>query len=251
MNCFNIRELQGILKRKFFVDLVNSHDHRSILEESMVGMRYKANHALNLELDYTSFYNFGLHNSANRDSISYSFIGNGSVSNNRVFIDGTSYSILKAVETLTPLDIFSGLTFSNFFSRLYNTLVDVVLLILYINPITSLPTLLNFKLVFDAFLNSFYFIYSTNTLSEINSVFTGSYGSVGSEYTFSKDSLTSNDSKNSIFSESSQDQRFTRFGNPLINYDYKTGNYIGNWESQYPYLINSFIEVARGIRKPS
>jgi hypothetical protein len=129
MNCFNIRELQGILKRKFFVDLVNSHDHKNILEESMVGMRYKANHALNLELDYTSFYNFGLHNSVNRDSISYSFIGNGSGSNNRVFIDGTSYSILKAVETLTPLDIFSGLTFSHFFSRLSNTLVAVVLLI--------------------------------------------------------------------------------------------------------------------------
>jgi hypothetical protein len=37
----------------------------------------------------------------------------------------------------------------------------------------------------------------------------------------------------------------------LINYDYKTGHYIGNWDTQYPFLINSFIEVARGIRKPS
>lgn len=54
-----------------------------------------------------------------------------------------------------------------------------------------------------------------------------------------------------MMSESSQKQRFTRFNNPLINYDYKTGNYIGSWESQYPYLINSFIEVARGIRKPN
>lgn len=251
MNCFNIRELQGILKRKFFVDLVNSHDHKNILEESMIGMRYKSNHALNLELDYTSFYNFGLHNGASRDSISYSFTGNGSGPNNRVFIDNTSSNILKAVEALTPSNIFGGLTFSNFFSRLYNTLVDVVLLVLSVNPITSLPSIFSFKLTFDAFLNSFYFIYSTTTFSEINSVFAGSYGSSDNKYIFSKDSLTSNELNNSIFSESSQEQRFTRFSNPLINYDYKTGNYIGSWESQYPYLINSFIEVARGIRKPS
>jgi hypothetical protein len=50
--------------------------------------------------------------------------------------------------------------------------------------------------------------------------------------------------------EQSNSQRFTRFSHSLINYDYKTGNYIGNWDKQYPYLINSFIEVARGIRKP-
>jgi hypothetical protein len=30
------------------------------------------------------------------------------------------------------------------------------------------------------------------------------------------------------FSESSNSQRFTRFSNALINYDYKTGHYIGN-----------------------
>ena len=28
MNCFNIRELQGILKRKFFTDIINTHDHK-------------------------------------------------------------------------------------------------------------------------------------------------------------------------------------------------------------------------------
>jgi len=51
--------------------------------------------------------------------------------------------------------------------------------------------------------------------------------------------------------ESTSSQRFTRFSNLLINYDYKTGHYMGEWDKQYPYLINSFIEVARGIRKPS
>jgi hypothetical protein len=58
------------------------------------------------------------------------------------------------------------------------------------------------------------------------------------------------DTKN-IFLESSDSTRYNRFFNILVNYDYKTGHYIGNWEQQYPFLYTSFIEVARGIRKPS
>jgi hypothetical protein len=53
------------------------------------------------------------------------------------------------------------------------------------------------------------------------------------------------------FSELSNNFRFIRFYNPIISYDYKTGNYIGQWESLYPSLITSYIEVARNIRKAS
>jgi hypothetical protein len=73
---------------------------------------------------------------------------------------------------------------------------------------------------------------------------------VGGSLVFHKDIGGTDSSIKNNLTESSSRGRFLRFYNPLINYDYKTGNYIGNWESQYPYLINSFIEVARGIRKP-
>ena len=43
MNCFNIRELQSMLKRRFFPDLVNTNDHRTMLHNTMVGLRYKTN----------------------------------------------------------------------------------------------------------------------------------------------------------------------------------------------------------------
>jgi hypothetical protein len=59
MNCFNIRELQGILKRRFFTDLVNSSDYRDVLDSSMIGLRYKTNNNLSLNHDALSFYNFG------------------------------------------------------------------------------------------------------------------------------------------------------------------------------------------------
>jgi hypothetical protein len=62
MNCFNIRELQGILKRKFFVDLVNSHDHRHLFKQTMIGLRYKLNMDTNLNTDIHNFFNLGLHN---------------------------------------------------------------------------------------------------------------------------------------------------------------------------------------------
>ena len=64
MNCFNIRELQGILKRRFFSDLVNSADHREILSSSMIGLRFKNNNNLNLEHDTMSFFKLGTNNSA-------------------------------------------------------------------------------------------------------------------------------------------------------------------------------------------
>lgn len=54
-----------------------------------------------------------------------------------------------------------------------------------------------------------------------------------------------------LFLENSSSQRVTRFSGSLVSYDYKTGHYLGVWDKLYPQLMLSFIEVARGIRKPS
>jgi hypothetical protein len=68
---------------------------------------------------------------------------------------------------------------------------------------------------------------------------------------FSKDMGALELITNFSFSENSHKQRLTRFSSPLIGYDYKTGHYLGLSEKLYPQLIISFIEVARGIRKPT
>lgn len=62
MNCFNIRELQSILKRKFFTDLVNSNDHHTVLSNSMVGLRFKTNSTNFIDNDMLMFYNYGTTN---------------------------------------------------------------------------------------------------------------------------------------------------------------------------------------------
>jgi len=43
MNCFNMRELQSILKKRFFTDLITTNDHRDLLHSTMIGLRYKEN----------------------------------------------------------------------------------------------------------------------------------------------------------------------------------------------------------------
>jgi len=64
MNCFNIREIQGILKRKFFTDLVNTSDNRSGMDSTLVGMRHKHNMSNILLYDQSLFYNFDLTNTS-------------------------------------------------------------------------------------------------------------------------------------------------------------------------------------------
>jgi len=59
MNCFNIRELQGMLKKKYFTDLINSNDHRDLLNDTMIGLRFKNNMNNAVEPNMISFYNYG------------------------------------------------------------------------------------------------------------------------------------------------------------------------------------------------
>ena len=59
MNAFNIRELQGILKRRFFNDLVNTTDHRQFMSQTLIGMRFKNNANLSINPDTSIIYNFG------------------------------------------------------------------------------------------------------------------------------------------------------------------------------------------------
>ena len=85
MNCFNIRELQGILKRKFFVDLIDSHDYKDLLKSSMINLRYKTNSNFNLDFDTSTFYKFGIHASEINKEITFYNSSKKVISNHDVF----------------------------------------------------------------------------------------------------------------------------------------------------------------------
>jgi hypothetical protein len=71
MNCFNIRELQGILKRKFFTDLVNTSDSHKLVESTLINMRHKNNMSNILMYDQSLLYNFDLTNTSKNKNFSF------------------------------------------------------------------------------------------------------------------------------------------------------------------------------------
>jgi hypothetical protein len=60
MNAFNIREVQSILKRRFFIDLINTHDHHILLSKTMVGLRFKTNDLNTVTTGAHLLYNYGI-----------------------------------------------------------------------------------------------------------------------------------------------------------------------------------------------
>lgn len=215
MNCFNIRELQGILKRRFFTDLVNSHEHKDLLEKSMIGLRYKTNSNVNLDPDMLSFYNFGIHN-INVDK-TFNFEGGY----------GTKYKTTNAFDTYFISLFLSDSSLSprkDLFSSLYNSFLDTLSLI-FVPHYLCLVHLPNLNIFSKLFIVNFSFNFS----------FFSSFFSTGSyEIYMSRPSMPYKTKDNSalsesfVYSESSSSQRLTRFSNPMINYDYKTGHYVGN-----------------------
>lgn len=125
---------------------------------------------------------------------------------------------------------------------------------------------MNFFLVFSHILNFFFFHFtifffygfqilfinvnyinfisnfSFNTIFQKHNSFLSNFyisENIGSSHTENYNSLI----------ESSGNVRALKNHNLLINYDYKTGHYLGSWDQLFPFLFSSFIEVSRGIRK--
>jgi hypothetical protein len=242
MNCFNIRELQGILKRKFFTDLVNSNDHRDLFDKSIIGLRFKNNNQLNINHDMSLFYNFGTTNAtkakhtlfSNNYSTSNSLIKTQLIMND-FFVKLSEYVIELANSVLTlnvlnlvNLPMLSTSIISNAISNALNTLKESLCVVLSATP-STLSSILNLSRFVNEFLAmnfsiNFYNITNTTNLR------TSPAESGSTDTVFTSENITNLDSLqtfSSSMSEVSTSLRFTRFNNPLISYDYKCGNYLG------------------------
>jgi hypothetical protein len=207
MNCFNIRELQGILKRRFFTDLVNSADHREILSSSMIGLRFRTNNNSNLDHDVLSFFKMGTNNNNKSRSTSYE---NSYITPNSSF--STATNNVTFPQTTGFYSVLSSL--SSFIS-LFN-----------VRPLASLISILSFNTynnIFTALKSNFSFY----TFSSAGSVNLYTVNNDSQSVLFSSKDVSSSESLISNFSEKSSAARFSRFSNPIISYDYKCGNYIG------------------------
>jgi hypothetical protein len=209
MNCFNIRELQGILKRRFFTDLVNSADHREVLSSSMIGLRFKTNNNANLDHDVLSFFKLGTNNINKSRSTLYQ--------NSYVSLSSTYLSEANGFSFPQTLGAYSV---SNIFTLLIN-LLNVKPFIslssaLFFNSYTNLFLIIKSNFLFSTFSN-----YNNTNLSMVNEV------TNQQQQIFSSKNINNFDPLSSDYSEKDSISRFSRFSNPIVSYDYKCGNYIG------------------------
>jgi hypothetical protein len=207
MNCFNIRELQGILKRRFFTDLVNSSDHREILSSSMIGLRFKTNNNANLDHDVLSFFKLGTNNVNKARAISYE---NSYYNPSNIFKHSNSSFIFPQ-----SVGFYSV-------SSLLSSLVNLV----NVKPLVSIVSLFSFS-TYSNFFTILKSNFSFYTLSNKKTADLSYSSNDSSATTFSSKNTSFTDSTLFNFSEKENISRFSRFSNPIISYDYKCGNYIG------------------------
>jgi hypothetical protein len=209
MNCFNIRELQGVLKRKFFTDLINTNDHRDFLDQSIIGLRFKSNNNLATTPDMESFFNLGTTSSSKTKTLSFDTIYSN--------INISNFSVLSYIPQMPTYHatIFSMNSVINIISSLnFHSFITLAQMPIVFKSIAGANCSINL----DFFKNFFKLSGSTTVNKESSSV------------NYSTDNLNSSssfDASNTVFSETSNNVRFTRFNNPLISYDYKCGHYLG------------------------
>lgn len=246
MNCFNIRELQGNLKRKFFTDLVNSNDHRDFLNQSILGMRFKNNNNLATTPDMEAFYNFGTTTTSKAKT--FEFV------NSYNSFTASAFNQIKSALTFSSSNLSEPL--QSTINVLPNILSHIKSLFNVFTSLTpySATTMLNVMSYFNNVVssNQTHFTFQMKLTNPTTQTNTNTLNQNQTQVFFSSENITNNDvseSSSSSLSEISNSYRFNRFSNPLISYDYKCGHYLGIWEQLYPSLMTSYIEVARGIRK--
>jgi hypothetical protein len=120
MNCFNIREIQSILKRKFFTDLINTHEHHSLLDKTAMGLRFKTNNINSINSNVFIFYNYGLEFAP---KIRTSFFSNNFDQSSPSFFSNNNSLLLLLTDKFSNFNIFFFI--NNFYLYLTNSLCFV------------------------------------------------------------------------------------------------------------------------------
>lgn len=154
MNCFNIREIQSILKKKFFPNLINTHDRRDLLDKTALGLRFKTSSESSILSNTQIFFNFGTNFSTKTKSDKYYSLENPILDAPLTFNNGTvAHSVLCYFKSNSLLNLF----FTGNSLLLFLSAIAANLTIFITTPLISLTTMgLNFLLTFYLFIYSFF-----------------------------------------------------------------------------------------------
>lgn len=211
MNCFNIRELQGVLKRKFFTDLTNSADHTDLISGSAIGLRYKLNNTLATNPDMISFFNYGTTTAPKTKTNMFASTYTPNVNN--LLIDSSYLAApFTSVHMVSAGYVSQLRTIASYFSA--GTSIS-----LFLSPLLITQTVQTL----GSNLKTFTLLASTTStgknlnLTHENTLF----------YSEGMAGVDVSSTGSSFLGEGTSGVRFTRASNPLISYDYKCGHYLG------------------------
>lgn len=140
MNCFNIREIQSILKKRFFNDLINNKDFHDLTNYTMMGLRFKTNNLNTINTNSFLFYNYGIDLTMKSKSVDFS---------------NYNFNFFKKIEIITTHifnNIYNNFNF-NFFSNFELIKFEFFFLKKLINLITNLTLFINFNFINFNFIN--------------------------------------------------------------------------------------------------
>jgi hypothetical protein len=60
MNCFNIREIQTLLRSKYHPEVLSVMEHRQFLNDTIIGLRYKLTGLEVIDPSMLNLFNYGL-----------------------------------------------------------------------------------------------------------------------------------------------------------------------------------------------
>jgi hypothetical protein len=118
MNCFNVREYESLLKRKFFYDLLNSSDYRLLINKTSLNLRYKLNET---NLNTHSSHLFGLFGLKKNFTLKQNFFVN-------LFLNNSNAINIK-YNNLYVMDFFNNIVNFNILGMFYylNMVINLIL----------------------------------------------------------------------------------------------------------------------------
>ena len=212
MNCFNVREYESLLKRKFFFDLINTSDYRTLLHKTNINLKYKFDNLNLSNSNINIFDNFGL---TNKQSERLFSLQNKTLKNYLIF----DYNLFFNVNNINLFLNFS--LYKDFLVYFFSFNFLSYLNYVYLN-IFSLNFLSNLIFKVSDFFNPRldFFIYNFKPFTLINQKLNLSYLNLSSLNLDKFIILNTQENLNN--------HRSLKNNNPVFKFDFKSGVYIND-----------------------
>jgi hypothetical protein len=287
MNCFNIREIQTLLKARFYADLLHESSRHLFLSKTTINLRFKLQDLNFLNLNSLLINRYGIYTGLSNKTQTYSlgFEPTKLILSKNVFIGNQN---LTYTSYTTPyfhiLKVFNGelVTFKMFrnmlspngsvFTSWFNGLIPYFTTTLSLFNTSSYSNSFNNFSYFEAFVvqlklffqlvfgekNLFYIVSNTlnfkiSFLEFLYNLPTFSQNQTPSFLTYVTNNFLS-DSLQTRYTlthqEGSGEYRYQRLQNPIFRYDFKLGNYMPDEnKKKNPFLYTTIHDLTTGVRK--